>query len=65
MKKLYKVFTLIRLLNTPPARDAKQLMRILGVKKTHFYRLKKLLEDLGYKIHTNEQYRMSLSLIHI
>jgi len=62
LKKIYKVFSLIRLLNTPPARDAKQLMRILDIKKTYFYELLKLIERLGYTIHTNEQNRKSLKV---
>lgn len=62
LQKLQNVFGLIRLLNTPPARTAKRLMNILDVKKSQFYRYKKLLEDVGYKIHTDEQHRMSIEM---
>jgi len=62
LKKTYKVFSLIRLLNTPPAKDAKQLMRILDIKKTYFYDLIKLLERLGYMIQTDGQNRKSLQI---
>lgn len=59
LQKLQKVFRLIQLLNTPPARTAKQLQNLIGVKKSQFYRFKKLLEHLGYKIRTDERHRMS------
>ncbi len=62
-QKLYKVFTLIRLLNTPPAKSAKQLMQRTGMKKTHLYRNLKLLEELGYTIKTDKQHRKSLTFL--
>jgi len=62
-QKLYKVFSLIRLLNTPPAKSAKQLMRQLGIKKSQVYRYIDLLKELGYTIDTDEQHRKSLSFI--
>ena len=62
LQKLQNVFGLIRLMNTPPTRTAKRLMNVLDVKKSQFYRYKKLLEDVGYKIHTDEQHRMSIEM---
>ncbi len=59
MKKLYRVFSLIRLLNTPPARTAKRLQNMIGIRKSQFYRYKNLLEQLGYKILTDDRHRMS------
>ncbi len=58
-QKLYKVFQLIRLLNTPPAKTAKRLQSLIGVEKSQFYRFKKLLENIGYNIQTDDQHRMS------
>jgi len=63
LHKLQQVFTLIRLLNTSPAKSAKQLMGLLGIQKSQFYRYKKLLEKVGYTIDTNAQHRMSLKFI--
>ena len=60
LQKLQKVFKLIRLLNTPPARTAKRLMNLLDIQKSQFYRYKKLLEDIGYKIQTDDQHKMSI-----
>ena len=62
LQKLQKIFRLIRLLNTPPARTAKRLMSILDVEKSQFYRYKQLLEGIGYKIQTDEQHRMSIEM---
>lgn len=59
-QKLYKVFHLIRLLNTPPAKDVSQLMRHLDLKQTQVYEYLKLLEQIGYPIHTNSMHRKSL-----
>ncbi len=60
---MYKVFKLIRLLNTPPAKEREQLMRQLDIKKTHFYRYIKLLKALGYNVEPNDQKRWSLKFI--
>lgn len=58
-KKLYQVFQLIRLLNTPPAKDVAQLARRLGIGKSSIYEYIKLLKNLGYKIETDDQHRKS------
>jgi len=62
-QKLYKVFTLIRLLNTPPAKTAQQLMRQLDVKKTQFYRYINLLKEIGYTIDKDAKHRFSFQFI--
>lgn len=62
LKTVRKVFDLIRLLNSPPARSAQQLRRLLGVKKTRIYEILKLVESLGYKIHTDKQHRKSFEI---
>lgn len=54
-----KVFTLIRLLNTPPAKDVKQLERQSGISRSRLYEYLKLLEEIGYVIHTDENNRKS------
>ncbi|MEO1256877.1 MAG: WYL domain-containing protein, partial [Bacteroidota bacterium] len=59
---LYKILQLIRLLNTPPAKDAQQLMRRLGVTKSRIYEYFQLLESVGYKIKTDDQHRKSMEL---
>lgn len=53
-QKLYRVFRLIRLLNTPPGKTVKQLVALLNSSKSDVYRLLKLLEELGYPIETND-----------
>lgn len=63
LQKMYKAFTLIRLLNTPPAKSAKQLMGRLDIQKTQFYRYIKLLRALGYTVEPNDQKRWSLQFI--
>lgn len=62
-QKLYKVFRLIRLLHTPPAKDAKQLMRKMDISKSHLYRLRDLLKELDYKIKKDEQNRWYIPAI--
>ena len=61
-KRLYKIFQLIRLLNTPPAKDVKQLVRRLDSSSTRIYEYIKLLERLGYKIKTDRQHRKSFEM---
>lgn len=60
--RLHKIFQLIRLLNTPPAKDVKQLVRRLDSSSSRVYEYLKLLERLGYKIQTDERHRKSLEL---
>ncbi len=47
---MYRVFQLIRLLNSTPRRTARQLMHSLELPSSTFYRHLKLLERLGYCI---------------
>lgn len=61
-KKLYKILQLIRLLNTPPAKDVPQLTRRLDSSKTRIYEYIQLLEKIGYKIKTDDKHRKSLEL---
>jgi proteasome accessory factor C len=61
-QKLYRVLQLIRLLNTPPAKDVAQLVRRIGSSKTRVYDYLKLLEKVGYKINTDNRHRKSLEL---
>ncbi len=61
-QKLYKIFQLIRLLNTPPAMDVPQLVRRLDSSKSRIYEHLQLLEKLGYKIKTDNKHRKSLEL---
>ena len=56
-----RLFGLIRMLNTPPAKSAKQLISSLAyTNKSTFYEDKKLLEELGYPIVKDRRHRMSL-----
>ncbi len=55
--RLYRVFSLIRYLNTPPPRTAKQLISILQSDKSTFYRDIKLIESLGYPVDSDEKHR--------
>lgn len=50
---LYRIFKLIRLLNTPPPKPAKQLWESLGRSSSQFYRDIKLLDKLGYPVDTD------------
>lgn len=59
-QKLHKIFQLIRLLNTPPAKDVPQLVRRLGSSKSAVYRDVKVLEAIGYPIITDDKKRKSL-----
>ena len=52
-----RVFRLIRLLATPPHKDALSLSRILGIHKRSVYRYLHLLEGLGYDIECDFQSR--------
>lgn len=52
---VYRILHLIRLLNSTPRRNAKQLMQIQGQSKSTFYRDLKLLERLGY-FHDQDQH---------
>ncbi|MFT7604395.1 MAG: proteasome accessory factor C [Saprospiraceae bacterium] len=61
-QKLYKVLQLIRLLNTPPAKDVPQLARWLDSSKTRIYEYIKLLESVGYEIDTDDRHRKALKL---
>lgn len=56
-KGMYRIFKLIRLLNTPPPKSAKQLWESLGSSSSQFYRDKDLLEHLGYPLETDEHDR--------
>lgn len=60
MQKLYRVFQLIRILNTPPGKTVKQLISLLNSSKSDIYRLLKLLEDIGYPVETDFQHRKFL-----
>ena len=62
MQKLYRVFQLIRILNTPPGKTVKQLINILNSSKSDIYRLLNLLEELGYPVETDFQHRKFLQL---
>ena len=59
--RLYQIFQLIRLLNTPPRRTAKQLMRQLDVGKNKFYQNIKVLEAIGYPIEVDVNHRYFLA----
>ena len=59
-QKLYRVFNLIRLLNTPPRKNVKQLVASLNSSKSEVYRLLELLEQLGYPVDTDTQHRKFL-----
>lgn len=61
-QKIYKIFQLIRLLNTPPAMAVPQLVRRLDSSKSRIYEHLQLLEKLGYKIKTDSKHRKSLEL---
>ena len=56
-KGMYRIFQLIRLLNSTPRRTAKQLQELLGVSSSQFYRDIELLERLGYPIETDANNR--------
>ncbi len=59
-QKLYRVFKLIQILNTPPRKTVKQLMPILDCSNSEVYRLLNLLESLGYPIETDHLHRKFL-----
>jgi len=63
ISKIDNVFRLIKLLITSPAKDAKLLAKRVGISKSHLYRLKNLLEDLGYKIKKDAQNRWYIPTI--
>jgi len=56
-QKLYRVFKLIQILNTPPRKTVKQLIPLLDSSSSDVYRLIKLLKNLGYPIKKDEQHR--------
>ncbi len=59
-QRIQKIFNLVRLLNTPPAKDVPQLIRRLDLPKSVVYRMLKLLESLGYVIDKDKNNRRSL-----
>ena len=59
-QQLYKILHLLRLLNSPPAKDVSQLVRRLGSTKSTVYRHIKVLEEVGYEIDTDGRSRKSL-----
>ncbi|MEM9990744.1 MAG: WYL domain-containing protein [Bacteroidota bacterium] len=59
--RLYQIFQLIRLLNTPPRRTAKQLMRQLDIGKNKFYESIKTLEAIGYPVEVDVKHRYFLA----
>jgi len=52
-KGVYRIFKLIRLLNSTPRRTVKQLMPIVGASESAIYRDLELLERLGYLVETD------------
>lgn len=56
-KALYRILTLIKYLNTPPPRTARQLWTTLQSDKSTFYRDIKLIESLGYPVDSDAQNR--------
>lgn len=62
-KKLHKVLMLIRLLNTPPAKNVSQLIRLLGSTKSRVYEYLQLLEKVGYRIKTDRNHRKSFDFV--
>lgn len=61
-QRLQKIFQLIRLLNTPPAKSVQQLTQRIGSSQSRVYEYLKLLERLGYKIKTDHQSRKSFEM---
>lgn len=61
-ERLQKIFQLIRLLNTPPAKSVRQLTVRIQSSQSRVYEYLKLLERLGYKIKTDRQSRKSFEL---
>ncbi|MCB0597430.1 MAG: WYL domain-containing transcriptional regulator [Phaeodactylibacter sp.] len=59
-ESLYRIFKLIRLLNTPPPKSAKHLIENLGRSSSQFYRDIALLDGLGYPVDKNEHNRWYL-----
>ncbi|MCO6490713.1 MAG: WYL domain-containing transcriptional regulator [Phaeodactylibacter sp.] len=59
-ESLYRIFKLIRLLNTPPPKSAKHLMESLGRSSSQFYRDLKLLDRLGYPLEKDKHDRWYL-----
>jgi len=62
-QNLFKILTLIRLLNTPPAKDVRQLVRLTGASRTRLYEYLKLLERVGYRIQTDQSKRKAFEFI--
>lgn len=60
--KIYRVFQLIRLLNTPPPKPVKELVKALGTSRSDVYRLLKVLEELGYPVETDLKSRKFLQV---
>ncbi len=59
-ERLYRVFQMIRYLNTPPGKTMKQLQYLLNCSNSQVYRIKDLLEHLGYPIDKDEKNRYFL-----
>ena len=59
-KKLQQLLHLLRLLNSPPAKDVPQLVRRMQSSDSSVYRHLKVLEVVGYEIETDEKNRKSL-----
>jgi proteasome accessory factor C len=57
---MYRVFQLIRMLNTPPPKTVKQLQQHLDVSNSQIHRDLELLERLGYLVETDDQHRKFL-----
>ena len=59
-KELYQLLHLLRLLNSPPAKDVQQLVRRLNSSKSTVYRHLEVLKEVGYEIETDERNRKAL-----
>lgn len=59
-KAVYRVFKLIRLLNSTPRRTVKQLAPVVGASESAIYRDLELLERLGYIVDKDEHNRKFL-----
>ena len=57
---MYRIFKLIRLLNSTPRRTAKQLQELLGISSSQIYRDLNFLEDLGYPVDRDDNERYFL-----
>jgi predicted DNA-binding transcriptional regulator YafY len=59
---MYRIFQLIRMLNTRPYKTVKQLEQHLGVSSSQLYRDLQLLERLGYLIDEDDEHRKFLQM---